>query len=150
MHLKRLSTVAAISGVYDILIGLSLLLAREQLTAVFGVPRPQPPIHADLNAIFLLAVGLGYLLPWRDPQRYRGYLWVMGPWLKGAGAFAIVLDYALRHSPASFLVFAASDGTLALVTLWALLSSASTSTPAHRPPLRPGLPPTPPGSREPR
>jgi hypothetical protein len=33
-----------------------------------------------------------------------------------------VLDYFLRGSPASFLLFAASDGTLALVTLYALLS----------------------------
>ena len=63
----------------------------------------------------------GYYFPWRDPARYRGYLWVMGPMLKGAGAAAFLLDYLFRGSPASFLLFAASDGTLALLTLWALL-----------------------------
>ena len=47
-------------------------------------------------------------------------MWVMGPFLKGAGAIAFLLDYLLRGSPASFLLFAASDGALALVTLWAL------------------------------
>ena len=71
--------------------------------------------------IFLIAVGAGYYLPWRDPARYRGYLWIMGPLLKGAGALAFLLDYAFRGSPASFLLFAASDGALALLTLWALL-----------------------------
>ena len=45
----------------------------------------------------------------------------MGPLLKGAGAAAFVLDYLLRGSPPSFLLFAASDGTLAALTLWALL-----------------------------
>ena len=45
----------------------------------------------------------------------------MGPMLKGAGAIAFLLDYAFRGSPASFLLFAASDGALALLTLWALL-----------------------------
>jgi len=46
----------------------------------------------------------------------------MGPALKGVGAAVFVLDYFIRHSPASFLVFAASDGALALLTLRALIS----------------------------
>jgi hypothetical protein len=45
----------------------------------------------------------------------------MGPGLKGAGAAAFLLDYALRGSPRSFLLFAASDGALALLTLVALV-----------------------------
>jgi hypothetical protein len=47
-------------------------------------------------------------------------MWVMGPGLKGGGAAAFVLDYLLRNSPRSFLLFAASDGALALLTLAAL------------------------------
>jgi hypothetical protein len=77
--------------------------------------------------MFLVAVGAGYLLPYREPQTYRGYLWVMGPLLKGGGALIFILDYLFRGSPAAFLLFAASDGTLALLTLWALVSSSSTS-----------------------
>lgn len=118
-----LSLIAAISGLYDLFVGASLLLFTNQMAASFGSPPPVPPIFADLNAIFLLAVATGYWLPYRDPVRYRGYLWVMGPLLKGAGALAFVLDYALRGSPKLFLLFAASDGTLALVTLAALLAS---------------------------
>ena len=37
-------------------------------------------------------------------------MWIMGPLLKGAGALVFVLDYVYRGSPASFLLFAASDG----------------------------------------
>ena len=81
-----------------------------------------PPIFSDLNALFLLCIAAGYYLPWTDPERYRGYLWVMGPLLKGAGAAAFLLDYAFRGSPKSFLLFAAGDGTLALLTLYALLA----------------------------
>jgi hypothetical protein len=115
-----LSTVAAISGLYDFIVGAFLLLAPDRLTVLFGVPPAHPPIFADLNALFLMAVGAGYALPWRDPERYRGYMWIMGPGLKGAGAAAFVLDYLLRNSPRSFLLFAASDGALALLTLVAL------------------------------
>ena len=119
-----LSLVAAISGLYDFVVGAFLLLAPDTLASLFGVPPAQPRIFSDLNALFLMSVGAGYYLPWRDPVRYRGYMWIMGPALKGAGALAFVLDYTFRGSPASFLLFAASDGALAIVTLWALRRKA--------------------------
>lgn len=120
-----LSTIAAISGLYDLFVGAFLLLAADQMASLFGVSSANPRIFSDLNAIFLLAVGAGYYLPWSQPDVYRGYLWVMGPGLKGAGALAFVLDYFFRGSPQSFLLFAASDGVLAAVTLYALMTSPS-------------------------
>ncbi len=119
----RVRVVAAVSLVYDATIGVVMLAGRPLLARLFDVPLPQPPIHADLNGIFLLAIAAGYLIPYRDPDRGRGYLWVMGPLLKGAGAVAFILDYVMRGSPASFLLFAASDGAVALLTLWALLTT---------------------------
>lgn len=118
-----LRVVAILSAVYDGLLGLSLLLLRDQLTAWFGVPAPSPAIHADLNGLFALAIGLGYLLAATDPARYRGYLWVMGPGLKGAGALWFVVDRLARGSPPAYLLFAAADGALAVVTLAALLAT---------------------------
>ena len=123
--------MAAVSGVYDGAVGLFLLLAADQFAALFGVEPAHPPIFSDLNGLFLLAVGAGYYWPYRDPRGARWYLWVMGPGLKGAGAVTFLADYVVRHSPASFLLFAASDGTLAILTLIALLWGAgSRSTPA--------------------
>ena len=115
-------TIAAVSGVYDAIVGVTMLAGRPLLSRLFAVALPQPPIHADLNGIFLLAVAAGYLIPYRDPDSAGGrtYLWTMGPLLKGAGALTFVLDYFVRHSPPAFLLFAISDGTLALVTFWAL------------------------------
>ena len=102
-----------------------MLAGRPLLSQLFDVPLPEPPIHADLNGVFLLAVAAGYLIPYREPQSAGGrlYLWVMGPLLKGGGAAAFLLDHLIRHSPRSFLLFAASDGALAAVTLWALMTS---------------------------
>jgi hypothetical protein len=120
-----LRLIAAVSGLYDAVVGALLLCAAGWLSARFGVPPAHPPIFSDLNGLFLLAVGAGYYFPWRDPARHRGYMWIMGPLLKGAGAAAFLLDYYFRGSPGSFLLFAASDGTLALLTLWALLAPPS-------------------------
>jgi hypothetical protein len=120
-----LRAVAAVSLVYDASIGVMMLAGRPVLSRLFSVPPPQPPIHADLNGIFLLAVAFGYLIPFREPRSAggRAYLWVMGPFLKFSGAAAFLADYFIRGgSPASFLVFAASDGLIAALTLWALLA----------------------------
>jgi len=126
-----LAIIALISGLYDLFVGAFLLLAPGALAALFSVPPASPPIFSNLNALFLIAVGLGYWLPWRDPDRYRGYMWIMGPFLKGAGALAFLLDYWLRGSPASFLLFAASDGTLAVLTWWALTVEATPAPDRH-------------------
>jgi len=125
-----LRAVAAISGLYDTVVGALLLLASAWLASAFGVPPAQPPIFSDLNGLFLVCVGVGYYWPYRDPAGARWYLWVMGPLLKGAGAAAFLIDYLVRHSPASFLLFAGADGTLALLTWLALLSArVNSSTP---------------------
>jgi hypothetical protein len=123
--------IAAVSGIYDAVVGVVMLAGRPLLAQLFGVPLPDPPIHADLNGVFLLSIAAGYLIPYRDPDSREGraYLWVMGPLLKGAGAVAFVLDYYVRHSPPSYLLFAASDGTLALLTLWALLAGRNVLRP---------------------
>ena len=115
-----LRAVAAISFVYDLSIGVTLFFFREVLQLWFGVPAPDPPIHVDLNAIFATSVGVGYLLPYRDPLRYRSYMWIFGVGLKFAGAAAFVLDYLIRGSQPSFLLFAVSDGVVGVVTLVAL------------------------------
>ena len=123
--MDRCRTIAAVSGVYDASVGVVMLAGRPLLARIFGVSLPAPPIHADLNGIFLLAIACGYLIPYRDPRSSggRAYLWIMGPVLKGAGAAAFLLDHMVRQSPRSFLLFALSDGALALLTLAALVTS---------------------------
>ena len=123
--MNALQIVAVASLLYDGIVGVMMIAGRPIFASLFDVPLPVPPIHADLNGLFLLAVAVGYLIPYRYPQTAGGrmYLWVMGPLLKFGGALAFVLDYVTRHSPKSFLLFAVSDGTLALITLWALLTT---------------------------
>jgi hypothetical protein len=118
---RQLSVVAGISLVYDLTIGLVLLVATDRFAALFGVTVPEPRLFVTLTAVFLTCVGLGYFQPFRDPERHRAYLWVFGPVLKGAGSAVFVWDYLHNGAPSSFLLFAASDGLLALVTAAVLL-----------------------------
>jgi len=121
--LRPLVWVAAASGVYDVALGLVLLFGRPLLQQLFALPAPLPPIHADLNALFCIAIGIGYALPYRQPREYRAYLWVMGPFLKGVGSAGFLVDHFVRHSPPAFLIFSLTDGILAAAALWALLAT---------------------------
>jgi len=116
-----LRTLALVSGAYDLLLGLGMLLAAPQVARLFGAPEPVPVVNAWLNGVFALALAAGYFWAAGDVGRRRGYLWAAGVLAKGLGAGIFVLDHLVNGSPNAFLVFAATDGTLALLTLALLL-----------------------------
>lgn len=116
-----LRTLALVSGVYDLLLGVSMLAAAPELAQLFGAPAPVPLVNAWLNGVFTLALAGGYFWAARDVAARRGYLWWAGVFAKGLGALVFLVDHLANGSPAAFLVFAASDGTLALLTLSLLL-----------------------------
>src|SRR4029077_37238 len=115
-------TIAVVSGIYRSIPAVGYHYSRPLFAPYFALPLPTPPVYADINGLFLLAVAAGYLIPYREPDSRAGrsYLWVMGPLLKGCAALAFVLDYWMRSSSPGVLWFAASDGALALATFWAL------------------------------
>ena len=117
---RLLSVVAGISLVYDLATGVVLFVATDSVASWFGADLPHPILFVKLNALFLMAVGLGYLQPMRNPRAHRAYMWVFGPLLKGAGAATFLVDHYVNGSPQSFLLFAGTDGALALATLVAL------------------------------
>lgn len=129
---RQLSVVAGISLVYDLTIGLVLLVATDRFASLFGVVVPEPRLFVTLCGLFLVCIGAGYWPSVRQPLQHRLYLWIFGPLLKGVGALLFVWDWAMHGSPASFLLFAVSDGTLAVVTLLALVrKDPIASTPPH-------------------
>jgi hypothetical protein len=115
-----LKAAALVSMIYDLCLGIGLLASPAGMAGVFGVPPVSPPLFANLTGLFALSTGLCYLLPLKDPVRWKNLLWILGPLLKGGGALLFLADHWLRHSPASFLIFCALDGALALWTFIAL------------------------------
>lgn len=121
MTLRALSFM---SGLYDLAIGIAMLFAARLMAQLFGAPAPVPVLNAELNGVFALTIGLGYFWAMRDIEARRGYLWLAGVVAKGLGATVFLLDHFIEGSPRSFLVFAASDGALALLTAALLLRRA--------------------------
>jgi len=119
----RLRALGYVSGVYDLALALPMLLAPSATASLFGAPAPVPVINAQLNGVFTLTLAAGYFWAVRAPFERRGYFWVAGVLAKLMGAALFVADHFARGSPASFLLFAASDGSLGVVTLLLLLTA---------------------------
>ena len=118
---RALRTLALVSAAYDFALGVPLLVAPSAVAEMMGAGPVQPVINAQLNGLFTFALGLGYVWAARDVEARRGYLWIAGVFAKAAGSLLFLYDHFARASPDSFLLFAATDGTLALVTLALLL-----------------------------
>jgi hypothetical protein len=116
-----LKALAWVSGAYDLALAVPMLFAARETARLFGAPDPVPLLNAQLNGVFTLSLGVGYFWAAAAPEERRGYFWVAGVLAKAVGATLFVVDHFLRGSPTSFLLFAATDGTLALVTLALLL-----------------------------
>jgi len=116
-----LRAVALVSAIYDLALGIPLLVAAPQMAAMMGAGPLQPVINGQLNGLFTLTLALGYFWAARDVEARRGYMWIAGVFAKAAGSLLFLVDHFAGRSPSSFLLFAATDGTLALVTLAALL-----------------------------
>jgi hypothetical protein len=116
-----LRALSIISGIYDLAIAATMIFAARMTAQLFGAPAPVPVLNAQLNGVFALAIGAGYFWAIGDLPTRRGYLWIAGVLAKGLGASLFVLDHFAEGSPASFLLFAATDGTLAVVTAVLLL-----------------------------
>jgi hypothetical protein len=115
-----LRVVGLVSAAYDFALAAGMLLAPVAVARAFGAPDPVPVVNAQINGVFALALASGYLWALRDLGERRGYFWVAGVLAKGLGAAVFVVDHFVRASPATFLMFAGSDGLLALWTLVAL------------------------------
>lgn len=128
MGFPSLRALAVLGGVYDLALSLPMLTAPEFTARLFGAPPPVPVINAQLNGLFTLTLALGYFWCAQDVDERRGYLWVAGAFVKIAGAALFIGDHFLRGSPPSFLLFAATDGAIGVVTLIALLRSSRPSS----------------------
>lgn len=124
MRFPSLRALAVLGGIYDLALSLPMLFVPELTARLFGAPPPVPVLNAQLNGLFTLTLALGYFWCAQDVDARRGYLWTAGVFVKVFGAALFIGDHFLRGSPVSFLLFAATDGSIGLVTLAALLRTA--------------------------
>lgn len=112
-----LRSLATISGLYDLGLAVTMLFFAREAARVFGAPDPVPLLNAQLNGVFTLALAAGYFWAREDVRGRRGYFWIAGVLAKGLGALLFVFDHFTQGSPVAFLLFAGTDGLLAVLTV---------------------------------
>jgi hypothetical protein len=117
----NLRSLALVSGLYDLALGVTMLFFAPLAARLFGAPAPVPLINAQLNGVFTLSLGAGYFWAREDVGARRGYFWVAGVLAKGLGALLFLFDHLTQGSPVSYLLFVLTDGGLCLLTLALLL-----------------------------
>ena len=108
------SSMAIVAGILSATVWSATAFGADKITVrmPFEISGKRRPAAPAFDATALAAA---------DVDARRGYLWIAGVLAKGLGAALFVADHVLHASPASFLLFVATDGTLALVTLVLLL-----------------------------
>ncbi len=92
------------AGAYDMIVGLSLFFLYPVLYVVMSFLDPNLEMcgptspemgHLKLNGIFMFFVGMGYLFPYMNYEKFKFYIPIFGIGLRGwGGAFLIYTNLA--------------------------------------------------------
>ena len=115
-----LRLLAIILSVVNVGLGLLVGSTRGGAFDMVGIPGP-PPFYGDLLAVFLVALGLGFVPAIRNPNTYRFYLWVAGVGVKLVAASLFLRIWFAGVAPAIVLAGSLGDALLGGLTAWALM-----------------------------
>ena len=68
--------VFAVAALFNLAVGLPMLLAPEVLLPAIGQPAPADLLITRLAALLIVVLGIGYGMVWRDPVANRSILWL--------------------------------------------------------------------------
>jgi hypothetical protein len=108
-----------VAGIYDFVLGLVYLLAYQPIYEHLGVALPNHPGYVQLNAIFVLIFGLGFLLVARAPERNRDII-KLGVLLKLSYSGLVLTYYFMGNMPWMWVPWAIIDLLFMLSFLAAL------------------------------
>lgn len=118
---SKLRVTMWIGGVYDAVLGLSVILALEPLSRILPVPFPAEPFYARMQGVVLCGLAAFYLFAAHDLEKnLRNVAGAI--FIRGAGGLYLA-GYAATGKIAPFFhVFAWVDVGFAALHLWFLRS----------------------------
>lgn len=103
---KWVARSMGLAAAYDAAFAVAILVFSGPASALMGLAVPADPIYFRMNGIFLVLLAALYVLPARDPIRYRGvvvvaavgrllgFAFLTGSWVLGAPTAFLWLGYA--------------------------------------------------------
>lgn len=112
-----------VGAVVDLGFGIAILAAAEALAPLMRVTLSTPRVYMDLNGLFLCALGLIYVLIWRQPRRLVSVA-AAATLLRFAGCALFFASVAVGRAEPTFALIGTLDGGLA-VWHWLILKRTS-------------------------
>lgn len=108
-----------VAALYDLVLGAAYLVLYPTLYARFGVALPNHPGYVQLNALFVVIMGIGFWMVANAPVRNRDLI-ALGMLFKAAYAGIVFFYWARGMMPAMWLIWAVCDTLFLLAFLLAL------------------------------
>jgi hypothetical protein len=118
-----------VAALYDLGLGAAYLFLYPSLYARFGVALPNHPGYVQLNALFVMIMGVGFWMVANAPARNRDLI-LLGMLFKAAYAGVVFLYWARGMMPSMWLIWAVCD-TLFLITFAVAQRSLTRAEPAR-------------------
>lgn len=120
MNERYLAITFVIGGIYDIILGISLLFFVDLLSEILDEPKPDPLIFTQVSGVFLIVIGYFLLYAAQSPRKLA---------FVGAGSVVARLSYSiivlstwlLDEISIIYVFFGLTDALTALLILLALL-----------------------------
>lgn len=97
-----------VAALYDVVLGAVYLFLYPSLYARFGVALPNHPGYVQLNALFVMIMGVGFAMVAKAPMRNRDMI-TLGALFKAAYAGIVFLYWARGMMPSMWLIWAFCD-----------------------------------------
>jgi hypothetical protein len=122
MNLKKISDdrylkiAFLIGGIYDVLLGLPMLLFPDFTATILNVTKPEPIIWAQTIGIFLIIVGYLLLFATQDVQRFV-FIGVGSVVIRLGYATLVILTFITSGIETGYILVALTDTLTALILL---------------------------------
>jgi hypothetical protein len=117
---KYLKTAFLIGGIYDILLGIPLLIMPVGVTELFGVSPPTDIIFVQVAALFLIGVGYSLLYAIHDVQK-MAFVGYASSFVRLSYTVIVVLGIFNQTVENGYLLTAITDFITAIILLVPLL-----------------------------
>ncbi|MFQ5980407.1 MAG: hypothetical protein ACE5OZ_19905 [Candidatus Heimdallarchaeota archaeon] len=117
---RPLKIAFLIGGIYDILLGISLLLFIDLLAELLDAAKPEPRIFAQLVGLFLIAMGYFLLYAAQNPRRLA-FVGAASALIRLLYALLVIMAWITQDIETIYLITALTDVITGLMLLGALL-----------------------------
>ncbi len=108
-----------VAGIYDLVLGLAFLVLYGWIYSRFGVTLPNHPGYVQLNALFVMVMGIAFFMVAAAPERNRNLI-VLGALFKAAYAGIVFFYWTCGRMPSMWLPWAICDALFMVAFLVAL------------------------------